>query len=472
MSKRVKVYHTFLFTLATLLYLFLQFTVFKKNFWNPDEGYLLTEGKLLEHGEHLYGMVIDRKTPLLFIIYFIAIKAFGVHAMAFLHLLFIALKCVSAFLLYKIMRYFTDNKLKQLSVIPIYLLLTLTFPVSASMAANFESLTVFFLVLSYFTLLYHRYILLGIFAALAFLSEQRAVFFIAHIAIYLVLYNREHRRNILKTSLSFLGVFALFSPIILKKSAIFWIFRASENYINPLSVIKLSLYNIVTYFGIVIIALLIPIIGKSILDRKTPVSKHTGFLSCYILCGFIAVTLTFHFFDHYFTFLIPQISLLAALLLPDILIPLQLVLSFIIAFNMIYSNVRIFNPLHRRLIVMGAIVNQLSKPKDRVLLWTMYPEIYVYANRLPGTRFLTPGFVFNYSAIADYNYVGIKYGIKGSAKQLLKDAERYHVKIIIDDCNNQSICSLNLVPGFHNFLSKYYRIVAIVESAVIYQRII
>jgi hypothetical protein len=127
--------------------------------------------------------------------------------------------------------------------------------------------------------------------------------------------------------------------------------------------------------------------------------------------------------------------------------------------------------LENKLVLIGYISEQATNKNDKVIFWTMRPEIYSYANRLPGTRFLTPGFVFNYSSIVDTHYVATKYGIKNGEKILLEDIRSSKPKIIVDYCNSKDneICSLQLIPGVREIL-KNYRVIAIVEDAIIYER--
>lgn len=51
--------------------------VFQRAFWNPDEGFLATQARILGDGAHLYGGVVDRKPPVVPYLYAAAFQLFG-----------------------------------------------------------------------------------------------------------------------------------------------------------------------------------------------------------------------------------------------------------------------------------------------------------------------------------------------------------------------------------------------------------
>ena len=129
------------------------------------------------------------------------------------------------------------------------------------------------------------------------------------------------------------------------------------------------------------------------------------------------MTVGFQFFGHYFLQLTPALALLAAAALVHVRPRAAVALvtaNAVVAAGFLAWALWLFprgELAHQQR--LAAEVRARTAPADRVLLWGMHPEAYWFADRTPASRYLTAGFLTNFSGGRNGVRVGERYAMDG-----------------------------------------------------------
>ncbi|MDG9717906.1 glycosyltransferase, partial [Streptomyces sp. DH24] len=119
---------------------------------------------------------------------------------------------------------------------------------------------------------------------------------------------------------------------------------------------------------------------------------------------------------------------------------------------------------------LAQTVAQHTAPGDRVLLWGMHPETYWFAGRAPASRYLTAGFLTNYSGGRDGPRVGEKYAVEGAWPVFRAELAADPPALVVDDSRGKPY-GPDRVPGLRRLLTTGYEETATVDGAVVYVRV-
>lgn len=112
--------------------------VFQRTFWNPDEGFLATQARILGDGAQLYGGVVDRKPPVAPYLYAEAFQLFGSGALWPIKVLAVAAHLATAVLLAVFARRRFGPTAGLMAGV-LYLVASIGLAPPDAMAANFET---------------------------------------------------------------------------------------------------------------------------------------------------------------------------------------------------------------------------------------------------------------------------------------------------------------------------------------------
>lgn len=112
--------------------------VFQRAFWNPDEGFLATQARILGDGAQLYGGVVDRKPPVVPYLYAAAFQLFGSGALWPIKVLVVAAHLATAVLLAVFARRRFGPTAGLMAGV-LYLVASIGLAPPDAMAANFET---------------------------------------------------------------------------------------------------------------------------------------------------------------------------------------------------------------------------------------------------------------------------------------------------------------------------------------------
>ena len=118
---------------------------------------------------------------------------------------------------------------------------------------------------------------------------------------------------------------------------------------------------------------------------------------------------------------------------------------------------------------LAAAVQSRTTPADRVLIWGMHPETYLFADRAPASRFLTAGLLTNYSGGRDGPQVGEKYAVAGAWSRFRQEMADRPPELIVDDSRGMPYAP-DRVPTLRRLLAGHYTERSTVDGAVLYVR--
>jgi 4-amino-4-deoxy-L-arabinose transferase-like glycosyltransferase len=113
---------------------------FARPLWNPDEGYLAVQARMLAHGGELYETVVDRKQPLLPWLYEAAFAVAGSDSLTPLRILAVLAQLLTATLLASLARRRWGDRAGRTAGV-LYLLVSIGLNPEDAQAAGFEVFT-------------------------------------------------------------------------------------------------------------------------------------------------------------------------------------------------------------------------------------------------------------------------------------------------------------------------------------------
>jgi hypothetical protein len=99
----------------------------------------------------------------------------------------------------------------------------------------------------------------------------------------------------------------------------------------------------------------------------------------------------------------------------------------------------------------------------------MHPELYWLADRRPASRYLTAGFLTNYSGGKDSQKVGEQYSVSDAWQTFDQElATKGLPEIVVDDSGTAPYQPV-LVPRIESLLDTHYEVVGVTGDTVIYR---
>jgi len=116
---------------------------------------------------------------------------------------------------------------------------------------------------------------------------------------------------------------------------------------------------------------------------------------------------------------------------------------------------------------VAAAVDRRTAPGQQVLIWGMHPEEYWLADRTPASRYLTAGFLTNFSGGRGGARVGERYAVPGAWAAFRGEMRRRPPVLVVDDSRGKPY-GPDRVPAFRALLRAHYEAVATADGAVLY----
>ncbi|GHH74401.1 ArnT family glycosyltransferase [Kitasatospora indigofera] len=459
---------------------------FLRPVWSPDEGFLATQARMLADGGVLYDTVVDRKPPLLPWLYEACFTVFGSLSLWPLRSLAIVAHLVTAILLASIARGRWGNRAGAAAG-ALYLLLSIGLSPEDTQAATFEVFMLPAMVAAFRYAERRRWLAAGIAVALCSLTKQTGG--AVMLPVLWMLFQDSRRRGVrwmpalFKIWFGFALPIALVAVILTKpKGFLFWVVTGSGDYASFggawVQMAGRALGNSAILLGAGL-GLVLPLGQRLWLKyrhRPLPAAGEergsTADLWVWLLSSVVAVSVGFHFFGHYYLQLMPPLVLLGVGAVSTSAIRWKPVMIYSTAAATAFWVLAVAWPgerLDRTTEVATAVAAQTT-PKDTVLVWGMHPELYWLADRRPATRYLTAGFLTNFSGGKDGSQnVGEKYSVTDAWQTF--DAELLAnglPEIVVDDSGPAPYQPF-LVPRIENLLDTHYEMVGVFTDTVVYR---
>ncbi|MFJ2830132.1 ArnT family glycosyltransferase [Streptomyces sp. NPDC087263] len=441
---------------------------FIRPLWNPDEGYLAVQARILANGGELYSTVVDRKPPLVPWLYEAAFAVSGSGSLTSVRVLAVVAQLSTAVLLASLARRRWGDRAGRTAGV-LYLLVSIGLNPEDAQAATFEVFMLPCTAAAMWCADRRRWGAAGAAVACAFLTKQTGGAVIVPVVWLL------YRHGASRTSQVRLGVGAVL-PVLCAALVtdpagfLFWTVTGSGAYASftgsELHVLGRGLTN--TAILAVACAGLIPPVVRVLRIARTGSAE----LWLWLASSAAAVLLGFHFFGHYYLQLTPPIALLATAALQ--ILPrerlVRAVLTSVCCCTLFLTwGLLAPRPDLNHAQRLAAAVAHRTDPGDRVLVWGIHPEIYWLADRTPASRFLTAGLLTNYSGGRNGPQVGEKYAVEGAWPVFRAEMAAHPPALVIDDSRDKPYAP-NRVPSLRRLLAGGYEEAGVVDGAVLYVR--
>ncbi|MEE1926789.1 glycosyltransferase family 39 protein [Streptomyces sp. TRM 70351] len=449
---------------------------FQHAVWNPDEGFLATQARMLADGGTLYDTVVDRKPPLLPWLYQGAFALFGDDSLWPLRVLAVLAVAATAALVASLARRRWGGRAGATAG-ALCVLASVGLNPEDTQAASFAVFMLPFTALAMWCADRGRWAAAGLAVAGAVLVKQTGGAVLLPVLLLLwrtVPPGPRRRRAGACTAAGFAAPVLAAALLTGAGRFVFWTVTGSGSYASftgsELHVLGRALVN-TAVFAVGTAGLLLPLV--TVLRRRTARGGVlTPDLWLWLVASLLAVVTGFHFFGHYYLQLVPPLALLATgalqLLSADWLRTAITVSAVVCTLFVGWASHAARADLAHAERVADA-VRARTEPGERVLVWGMHPETYWLADRAPGSRYLTAGLLTNYSGGRDGPRVGERYGVRGSWPTLLHELTTRPPKLVVDDSGGKPYRPERM-PRLKRLLDASYTRVAVVDGAVLYVR--
>ncbi|MFJ4988267.1 glycosyltransferase family 39 protein [Streptomyces sp. NPDC088732] len=519
-----------LLPLLTLLAALVHLPSFLRPVWNPDEGFLATQARMLAAGGVLYDTVVDRKPPLLPWLYQGAFAVFGDDSLRPLRCAAVAAHVVTAALLAALARRRWGDRWGAAAGAA-YVLLSVGLAPEDTQAASFEVFTLPWTAAAVLLADRRRWGLAGLAVAGAALTKQTGAAVLLPVAWSLWRTGRAAPSSSSSSGLRLrtltpswaagradgmllraaagpgalprpgrgaagggaLGRYAAGTagawgrllagcalPVAVVAAAtgtrhfVFWTLTGSSTYMSPQGAWLLGAGRGLGNAAILLAAgagLLVPALWWALRRRRFADAD----LWVWLVGSVCAVVAGFQFYGHYYLQLLPPLVLIgiaAVRALPSRGPARRLAAAWTLLAAAVFTAWGLAAPRaeldHAQ--AVAAAVRDRSGPRDTVLLWGMHPEQYWLADRAPACRYLTAGFLTNFSGGRGGARVGARYAVPGAWDVLREEFAGAPPALVVDDSRGAPYGAA-AVPEFRDLLAQGgYTRVGTVDGAVLYAR--
>jgi 4-amino-4-deoxy-L-arabinose transferase-like glycosyltransferase len=441
---------------------------FRLPLWNPDEGYLAVQARILAGGGTLYDTVVDRKPPLLPWLYEAAFALCGDGSLRPLKVLAVVAQLATATLLAAVARRRWGDRAGRTAGV-LYLLTSIGLNPEDAQAATFEVFMLPFTAAALWCADRGRWALAGAAVAGALLTKQTGGAVLLPV-LGLLWRSVPTRGAVLRTAVGLAAPVAAAALLTTPTGFFFWTVTGSGAYASftgsELHVLVRALTN--TMILAVACAGLVPPVLRVLRIARTGAAD----LWLWLASSAFAVVAGFHFFGHYYLQLIPPVVLLATAALQILprdwlhttVLTTACACALFLAWGLLAPRPELVHAQR-----LAAAVQSRTTPADRVLIWGMHPETYLFADRAPASRFLTAGLLTNYSGGRDGPQVGEKYAVAGAWSRFRREMAERPPELIVDDSRGRPFAP-DRVPTLRRLLAGHYTERSTVDGAVLYVR--
>ncbi|MFI9612194.1 ArnT family glycosyltransferase [Streptomyces sp. NPDC052023] len=444
---------------------------FVRPLWNPDEGYLAVQARLLAHGGELYETVVDRKPPLVPWLYEGAFALAGSESLAPVRVLAVLAQLLTAVLLASLARRRWGDRAGRTAGV-LYLLVSVGLNPEDAQAAGFEVFMLPCTAAAMWCADRRRWGWAGTAVAGAFLAKQTGAAVLLPVLWLYVRNGGAARGGLLRLAagavVPVLGAALATDPA----GFVFWTVTGSAAYASftgsELHVLSRGLAN-AALLAVGCAGLLPPVVRALRVVRAGAAE-----LWLWPAASAGAVLAGFHFFGHYYLQLLPPLALLATAALQ--VLPRERLVTAVLTSALccgLFLAWGLFAPRPELDHVqrLAQATARRSEPGDRVLVWGMHPETYWLADRTPASRYLTAGLLTNYSGGRNGPQVGEKYGVEGAWPAFRAELAAHAPALIVDDSRGKPYAP-ERVPSLRKILVAGYEEVGEVDGAVLYARVV
>lgn len=484
-----------------LLVLFLRLPTFFTPIILSDEAYHSMRANVMLSGGELYRDIIDRKPPLIPLLYALSFLLFGKSNLLPVHILATCWVMATALAIFHFSRTFFNRKAAVWAVL-IYAVSSHSFLARDFHAANRELFMILPLILaSHFFLQGGKLagVLSGAMVGIGFLFKQPAGIQILPLLIFLLVQRTSWRFRAIRglhIVIGFLLTLLITALVFWKRGTlgdvIYWLFTANYYYITQKTTLSLSIQRgFITTLSIAAAGSVLWYFGIWECTRSLRIFRSRRgaspefFCSLWFLTTIIPVVLGFRFFPHYYLQLYPPLGILAGIRFSEWVSGprdsrkrrnrLSAVTPALVLIPLVFWMLAFFprrippEPDYRQI---GDYIVSATGANDRIFVWGNFAEIYWYTKRNPATRLYNVGLVTGLSGgrPPDIDSVQLPNGMQ----ILLEDFARTPPVLIIDIApariRDQHYQPISDYPPIANYLKAYYYLETVIDDIHVYRR--
>ncbi|MEU6171669.1 glycosyltransferase family 39 protein [Streptantibioticus parmotrematis] len=450
---------------------------FLRPVWNPDEGFLATQAGVLAHGGTLYQNVVDRKPPLVPWLYEGLFGLFGAGSLWPVRTLAVVAHLATAALLASVARRRWGDRAGVVAGLG-YLLVSIGLAPEDTQAATFEVFMLPWTAAAFWCADRRRWTLAGLAVAGAALAKQTGGAVLLPVVWMLwrsgggASQGGTRRKGALGLAAGFVLPLAAVAVALGPGRFLFWTVTGSGSYATVsgsawLTAAARGLGNA----GILLVACAGLAVPVALLLRGRGAGRRfaDADLWIWLAASLVAVVTGFQFYGHYYLQLLPPLVLLGTAALrrrPRWRRPAFAWTALAACGFLVWGLTAPRTDLDHAHTVAAA-VRRDTPPGARVLVWGMHPEEYWLAGRAPASRFLTAGFLTNFSGGRGGAQVGERYAVPGAWDTFRREMADHPPALIVDDSRGQPY-GPSRIPGFRDLLRSHYRPVGTTDGAVLY----
>ncbi|RLL69402.1 glycosyltransferase family 39 protein [Streptomyces sp. Z26] len=444
---------------------------FLRTVWNPDEGFLATQARQLADGGALYDTVVDRKPPVLPWLYRGAFAVFGDESLWPLRAAAVVAVVVTAACVASLARgRWGDRGAYVAGVLTV--LTSIGLNPEDTQAATFEVFMLPCTAAAVWCADRRHWAWAGAAAAAATLTKQTGG------AVLLpVLFLLWHSRAGVRPLARVLAAYALPMGAVAVAFGVgrfaYWTATGSGSYASVEGAVGLAVLRGAGNASLLVVACLplLAALAYVVWVRRRPLAVPE--LWVWLAASGVAVAVGFQFYGHYYLQLVPPLALLGTAALMELRprpVTAALAATAVLAAGYVVWGVVLPRPELAHAQRVAAELKERTDPGDPVLVWGMHPEDYWLADRTPASRFLTAGFLTNYSGGRGGVRVAERYGMPGSWRAFERDLAERPPEVIVDDSRGKPY-RLARIPTLRNHVAAHYEWVTTVDGAVFYARV-
>jgi hypothetical protein len=441
---------------------------FLRPYWNPDEGYLATEARMLAVGGTLYVDVVDRKPPLLPWLYQGCFWLFGSDSLWPLCVLAVCAHLATALLLASVARRRWGGRAGLVAGV-LSLLLSIGLSPEDTQAASFEVFMLPATAAAFWCADRRSWGCAGLTTAFAAMVKQTGGAVLLP-ALWMLHRSGDRRLQGLARLLGGLLLpIAALTVLTGPRSFFFWVVSGSGDYAALDGAWLTALGRAAGNAALLGAAALVLVTALARAPRAS--FREDADLWVWFGASALGVATGLHFFGHYYLQLVPPLALLGTHALVRAgprwtragVAWTALASAVFLVLGLVWST----QPMTRTQSVAAAI-DARTTPGQSVLVWGMHPEIYWLADRAPASRYLTAGLLTNFAGGRGGRSVGVDRGMAGAWRTFEQEMRDRPPQLIVDDSQGAPYGPAHIAP-LGSLIDQRYQWVAEVGGAVFYQ---
>jgi hypothetical protein len=440
-----------LFVLALVAH----FPIFTSPVLDVDEATVGSIAQEILRGRHLYADLVDRKPPILFLVYAASFVVSGGDSLVPVRVLMVALEVATGLLIGWVV---CTRWRHRLAVAALFVLGTTTFALADAHAATFEAFMVLPMTLAWWFSRKGKAVPAGIALAVAALVKQSAIFTLLPVLFNLWRQPNGPRRVAVMCSV-FGAVYLTVGTSFGLRQFLFWNLTGNASYLGASSLVGLA--------GRAALTLLIYGVSHVVLvwlgARAWAERRQNLDLWLWLLSALVGVAIGQHFFGHYYLQVLPPLTAIAATQIDRV--PLRRAMNIAVATTAVWLGLSVLAPRPDLppYVNLVAQIDRLSDREDPILVWGVFSEATWASSRPMASRFPHTNFV-----------TGVDQGrpTEGALGELCADISARPPVLIIDtspaNLRDSGKAPMLDVPEMRAVLASYSRATT-VDGIVIYK---